>query len=279
MPTIPSSLFYKSEGYFVGSIKFDLLISENHSIEANVTEHPLENGAVVSDHVRVLPRKGSLVGLVTNHPLKKPTDPLPEWFMDKVSALGNPGILDSVARVYGGLASPLGLGSKGPTEADFARLNKLTTNRAADTWGLFKRLVEAKEPVTISMGMEKPKNVIVTKVSTSHEHSDGESARFHVEFQQIKIVTLMEVEVLAATKPLDPTQGTAKAKKGKVGGKQVVDTRKPVYGLGGKLLSSEIYSGAGEGSGSATPVLGRSSVDASTKLTPASVDVTSVGPR
>lgn len=249
MPTIPSSLFYKSEGYFVGSVQFDLLISESHSIEANVTEHPLENGAVVSDHVRVLPRKGSLVGLVTNHPLKKPTDPLPEWFMDKVSALGNPGILDSVARVYGGVFGDLsganssqvtgylGATFKGPTEADFARLNKLTTNRAADTWGLFKRLVEAKEPVTISMGMEKPENVIVTKVSTSHEHSDGESARFHFEFQQIKIVTLMEVEVLAATKPLDPTQGTAKAKKGKVGGKQITGApRVALTGAGGRIV-------------------------------------------
>lgn len=221
MPTIPSSLFYKSEGYFVGSVQFDLLISESHSIEAQVTEHPLENGAVVSDHVRILPRKGSLVGLVTNHPLKKPSEPLPEWFLDKVSALGNPSILDSIARTYGGISNTLGVGSKGTTEADFARLSKLTTNRAADTWGLFKRLVEAKEPVTISMGMEKPENVIVTKVSTSHDKGDGESARFQVEFQHIKIVTLKEIEVFAATKPLDPTQGTAKANKGKVGGKQV----------------------------------------------------------
>lgn len=233
MPTIPSSLFYKAEGYFVGSIQFDLLISESHSIEAQVTERPLENGAVVSDHVRILPRKGSLVGLITNHPLKKPSEPLPDWFMDKVSALGNPSILDSIARTYGGVFGDLsganradvtgylGTSHKGPTEADFARLSKLTTNRAADTWGLFKRLVEAKEPVTISMGMEKPENVIVTKVSTSHDHGDGESARFQVEFQQIKIVKLEEIEVDAATKPLDPTQGTAKANKGKVGGKHI----------------------------------------------------------
>lgn len=221
MPTRPSSLFYKAEGYSVGSVQFDLLISESHSIEAQVTQHPLENGAVVSDHVRILPRKGSLVGFVTNHPLKPPSEPLPEWFMEKVSALGNPGILESLSRTFGGLANSLGVGSKGLTDADFANLPRLTTNRALNTWDLLKRLVEAKEPVTISTGMEKPENVIVTKVSTSHDKQDGESLRFQVEFQQITIVTLKEVEVFAATKPLDPTQGTAKANKGKVGGKQI----------------------------------------------------------
>lgn len=240
MPVRTSSLFYKAEGYFVGSVKFDLLISESHSIEAQVTQHPLENGAVVSDHVRVLPRKGSLVGFVTNHPLKPPTDPLPEWFLEKVHALGNPGILESLSRVYGGVAGSLGAGSKGLTDADFANLPRLRTNRALNTWDLLKRLVEAREPVTISTGMEKPENVIVTKVSTSHDAKDGESLRFQVEFQQITIVALTEVEVLAVTKPLDPTQGTAKANKGKVGGKQITGTRKPVYSYNGAVQTTEI---------------------------------------
>jgi hypothetical protein len=138
--------------------------------------------------------------------------------------------------VYGGLAGSLGLGSKGLTDADFANLPRLRTNRALNTWDLLKRLVETKEPVTISTGMEKPENVIVTKVSTSHEKQDGESLRFQVEFQQITIVTLKEVEVLAATRPLDPTQGTAKANKGKVGGKQTGAPRVVHTGGGGRIV-------------------------------------------
>lgn len=239
MPTKPSSLFYKAEGYSVGSVQFDLLISESHSIEAQVTQHPLENGAVVSDHVRILPRKGSLVGFVTNHPLKPPSEPLPEWFLDKVTTLGNPGILESLSRTFGGLTNSLGIGSKGPTDADFANLPR-PRNRALDTWNLLKGIVKDKEPVLISTGMERPKNVIITKVSTSHDKQDGESLRFQVEFQQISIVTLKEVEVLAATKPLDPTQGTAKANKGKVGGKQITTSggapRVVQTGGGGRIV-------------------------------------------
>ena len=56
----------------IGTIWIDVAISEKHSLAADVTEHPVEEGASITDHVRPQPRTVELEGLVTNHPLELP---------------------------------------------------------------------------------------------------------------------------------------------------------------------------------------------------------------
>lgn len=219
MGTKPTSLFYRTSGYFVDSIQFDLIVSEDHSIESTVTEHPVENGATVNDHVRNLPRKGSLTGLVTNYPLKG-APALPQWFLDKLGSMSR-NYLDTMAAQYGIRRET------GPTAADFEALPR-PENRAANTWTLFKDLMSRKTPVSIITGLEKYTDVVVTKVSTSRSSSTGDALEFRVEFQEIQFVTLTEVALTSTTSPLNLStpankQAAPKVKKGKVGG-----TSKPV---------------------------------------------------
>lgn len=229
---LPASLFYRVDGYFVGNIKFDLEISENHSIEAQVSEHPIEDGSVVSDHVRILPRKGSIVGLVTNHPLVSPSTPLPAEFVEKVTRIGHPGWLQSLANQYT-TEEPL-------TAKDFESVPRLApgeNNRARNAWELFKGLVSNRQPVTIMTGVEKYADVIVTKVSTSREARTGDALRFAVEFQEIKFVTLTEIAITAATKAPLPSVPVAKASKGKTGGKQSSTQKVPNKAPNGSIPS------------------------------------------
>jgi hypothetical protein len=51
------------DGYLI-----DAAISEDHTLEAAITEHPVEKGANVTDHVRVLPRTLTMEGLVSDTP-------------------------------------------------------------------------------------------------------------------------------------------------------------------------------------------------------------------
>ena len=53
----------------VGFVQFDCTLSERHSDEAEITEHPVELGANVSDHIRKLPASIELNGMVTNTPI------------------------------------------------------------------------------------------------------------------------------------------------------------------------------------------------------------------
>jgi len=53
----------------VGVVQFDCSVSETHNHEVDVTSHPVEDGADVSDHIRKLPVGLEINGLVTNTPV------------------------------------------------------------------------------------------------------------------------------------------------------------------------------------------------------------------
>jgi len=52
-----------------GAVELDASINETHNSTAEVTSHPVEDGADITDHVRVKPETLSITGVVTNHPL------------------------------------------------------------------------------------------------------------------------------------------------------------------------------------------------------------------
>jgi len=56
----------------IGPAWIDVSISESHSIGADVTDHPVEDGIGITDHIRPTPRTIRIEGLVTNHPLELP---------------------------------------------------------------------------------------------------------------------------------------------------------------------------------------------------------------
>lgn len=217
-----SSLFYKVAGYFVGSIKFDLLLNESHSLESTVTEHQVENGATVSDHIHQMPRKGSLIGLVTNHPIvNHPV--LPDEFLAKLNSIGKSNFAQDIVNTYGAAFGYRQDG--GPTKEDFATLAK-PQPRAQTTWDKFKEFMAKKEPVTIITGLDEYTDVVVTKVVTDRDGKTGDCLQFRVEFQEIKFVTLTDVALTTTTGPVDlakeaSKQAMPKAKKGKTGGKSI----------------------------------------------------------
>jgi hypothetical protein len=52
-----------------GLMQFDCSLSEVHTDEAEVTEHPVETGANITDHIRKLPATVEINGLVTDTPI------------------------------------------------------------------------------------------------------------------------------------------------------------------------------------------------------------------
>ena len=53
----------------VGVVQFDCSVSETHKDEALITEHPVEEGSTMSDHIVKLPESVTLVGMVSNTPI------------------------------------------------------------------------------------------------------------------------------------------------------------------------------------------------------------------
>lgn len=56
-------------------IEVDAYLSETHSFPANISDHPVQSGSIVSDHIVLLPPVINIVGIITDTPLLK-FDPL-----------------------------------------------------------------------------------------------------------------------------------------------------------------------------------------------------------
>lgn len=162
-------LFYRKDGYSVGSVDIDLILNEDHSKDARVTENPLQDGRAVSDGIYLELREGSLTGLVSNHSLKHATPP------DVQSAQA---LLE---------------------QAESTTLE----NRARQAWEDLKAVMDAKEPVTIVTALEVYENVAITHIETDRDGDTGDALAIQVFFRQVQTVQLREDRVTAKVSPSD----------------------------------------------------------------------------
>ncbi len=66
-PTRRASIFVQDTPSEV--LEFDASVSETHSGDATVTDHPVEEGGDITDHVRRSPESIQINGIVSNHPI------------------------------------------------------------------------------------------------------------------------------------------------------------------------------------------------------------------
>lgn len=166
-------LFYPKEGYKVGSVELDLILDEDHSKSAQVTENPLQDGRAISDGIFLELQEGSLTGLVTNHSVKRAEE------RAKQLELQDSDTLMAEAKNY------------------------QLENRAKQAWVDLKAVMDAKKPVTIVTSLEVYDDVAITNISTERNGDSGDALEIKVSFRQILTVSLMEHEVTAQVQPKD----------------------------------------------------------------------------
>lgn len=166
-------LFYPKEGYKVGSVELDLILDEDHSKSAQVTENPLQDGRAISDGIFLELQDGSLTGLVTNHSVKIAEERAKQLELQDSETL--------------------------MAEAENYQLE----NRAKQAWVDLKAVMDAKQPVTIVTSLEVYDNVAITNISTERNGDSGDALEIKVSFRQILTVSLMEHEVTAQVQPKD----------------------------------------------------------------------------
>ena len=166
-------LFYPKEGYKVGSVELDLILDEDHSKSAQVTENPLQDGRAISDGIFLELQEGSLTGLVTNHSVKRAEERAKQLELQDSETL--------------------------MAEAKNYQLE----NRAKQAWLDLKAVMDAKQPVTIVTSLEVYDDVAITNISTERNGDSGDALEIKVSFRQILTVSLMEHEVTAQVQPKD----------------------------------------------------------------------------
>lgn len=166
-------LFYPKDGYKVGSVELDLILDEEHSKSAQVTENPLQDGRAISDGIFLELQEGSLTGLVTNHSVKLAEERAKQLDLQDSETL--------------------------MAEAKNYQLE----NRAKQAWIDLKAVMDAKQPVTIVTSLEVYDNVAITNISTERNGDSGDALEIKVSFRQILTVSLLEHEVTAQVQPKD----------------------------------------------------------------------------
>lgn len=64
-----SILFGKENPGQIGELVLDATLSDSHSYVNEVTQHPIETGANISDHIKLNPDQVTIEGFVTNSPV------------------------------------------------------------------------------------------------------------------------------------------------------------------------------------------------------------------
>lgn len=157
---VPASLFWQAENFGLDSLSFDLLIDETNGVEYEVSEHVLENGEAVADHIRRHLRKVTVTGLFTNHGLNKNSA---DWTDEN------------------------GKFKKGKDEI---KLNgePMEENRALEQYRKLQAIADERKKVRITTALEIYENMVIANVRTQRGPEDGEAIRFTMDLQEIKTI-------------------------------------------------------------------------------------------
>lgn len=170
-PAVPVSLFYRADGWSVGEISLDLILTETHSLNAVVTQHPVQDGSTISDHITILPRSGTMRVLVSNFSLSTAEgDARAAW-----------------KEIY----------------AQGEAAQKTIPNRAEEAWKKLKDLVKKRELVKVVTSLEVYEDVALTRVETTRDGDTGDALEIDIDYEQVTKVKLKETKVTAQVQPRD----------------------------------------------------------------------------
>lgn len=134
----------------IDGYEIDIAESEEHDYENEVTEHPVESGADITDHVRARSIGLTVEGVVSDTPL------------------------EALAKRRNELVVIGGETFAKPSEEAFARLLEISDTR---------------EPITVNTSLKTYTNMILERLSAPRNAGTGEALRFTATFKQIRLIT------------------------------------------------------------------------------------------
>lgn len=162
--SVPASLFWREEGLGIhhGDSKltympFNLFISEKHSLKFRVSDHPLQDGSTISDHVHQEMQECTIEGMFTNHPMRK---------------------LEEVNEV------------KFKDEYATSEVKPTVSNTALANFEKLKLLAKQRKPVRLVCSLEIYPKMVITGIDYDRDSKSGSSIRFTMTLRELKTVSL-----------------------------------------------------------------------------------------
>lgn len=175
--SVPASLFWREEGLGIFRDKasktvnemlssgktrleympFNLFISEKHSLKFRTSDHPLQDGATITDHVHQEMQECTIEGMFTNHPMRKMEEVNEVVFRDE-----------------------FGTSDVKPT----------VSNTALAKFEKLKLLAKQRKPVRLVCSLEIYPKMVITGIDYERDSKSGSSIRFTMTLRELKTVSL-----------------------------------------------------------------------------------------
>ena len=160
----------------IGEVSVDASISESHSIEGEITSHPVESGSDITDHYRVNPREISLEAVVTS--------------------------------------TPIATGYPAQTAINSVKSIIAKDDPVMNAWQEVERYFEKRIIITINTSLKKYKNMILTSFNVTRNSAKGQSLHFSLTAREIRVVSTVEKARITVPEP-KPKKKTVEKKKDK----------------------------------------------------------------
>ena len=141
----------------INGLPFNLFISEKHSLKFRLSDHPLQDGSTISDHVHKEMREVTIEGMFTNHPMRKLEETNQVRFKDEYAT---------------------------------SEVKPTVTNTALANFEQLKRLADLRNPVRLVCSLEIYPKMVITSVDFERDSKSGSSIRFTMTLRELKTVTL-----------------------------------------------------------------------------------------
>lgn len=148
----------------LAGFEFDAVLEDTLTASVEFTQYPIESGAHATDHGIILPIKYSLIGAVSNNPLRTS---LTDFTGLLVNQIGASGLLSTVA----GLSAGFIAGSN--------------DTRGSETLDFLLSLLVARIPFDVDTGDAQLVNMVITEVERTKNPENENGLEFRADLQEL----------------------------------------------------------------------------------------------
>lgn len=170
----------KNNFVMIGNFILDLVVSEEHSFENDVTDFPVESGGSFTDNIRPKPMKLTLEGLVTNTPITR----------NLLNRAREPGMTADQSKVIDGNLNTLNTMFSSPNATAFRnRAIAVEHLRSEQAYEYLKLVMASRDVVTVRTSLGVFENMAMESLSIPRDAGTGDVLKFNATFKQVQKVT------------------------------------------------------------------------------------------
>lgn len=187
------------------SITGDISNNESHEGTATITDHPVEEGVNVADHVRVEPETLSVEFYISDKPIISNPGVAEEFNYDSVklnlpekpggAPIFTPGGLTQT--VVGAIGDLFG---SSPDSATVLRSAEDFKPRTLEAWQKLKDAKDNARLITVTTFLDTYENMVLARIAAPRTAADGSGITLQVDLRRLRIV---KSETVAAPEPAE----------------------------------------------------------------------------